>query len=221
MNATPQYLLEGSYYALIQCGRLLNSAATLYKTGDHVTALGLAALAWEELGRSCYLKDQRKKVVDGKTVSIKEIKTTCENHLTKQEWGQVSTMQRFSVDSVLGKLTQILHKAKPQSKEYQDARAELDEGTERQRNQTPQSRHKARMKAFYVEPLDLGRGWNKPWEKDGEEALHFIQHAISDYAMQRNNTWVLDILKLDEPELAEAIEAWKDRPDLPPAPPLY
>ena len=34
MNATPKFLLEGSYYALIQCGRLLTSAVILYKAGD-------------------------------------------------------------------------------------------------------------------------------------------------------------------------------------------
>jgi AbiV family abortive infection protein len=93
MNATPQYLLKGSYYALIQCGRLLNRAATLYKAGDHVTAVGLAALAQEELGRSRYLRDQWKEVVKGKTVSLREIRKACENHLLKQKWGQVSVVQ--------------------------------------------------------------------------------------------------------------------------------
>lgn len=61
MNATPKFLLEGSYYALVQCGRFLTSAVMLYKAGDHATAVGLAALAHEELGRSNYLRDKRKK----------------------------------------------------------------------------------------------------------------------------------------------------------------
>jgi len=66
VNATPKFLLEGSYYALIQCGRLLTSAVILYKASDYSTAAGLAALSHEELGRSWYLRVQRKKVVRGR-----------------------------------------------------------------------------------------------------------------------------------------------------------
>ena len=66
MNSTPKFLLEGSYYALIQCGRLLTSAVILYKASDYSTAVGLAALSHEELGRSWYLRVQRKKVVRGR-----------------------------------------------------------------------------------------------------------------------------------------------------------
>jgi len=90
MNATPKFLLEGSYYALVQCGRLLTSAVILYKTGDYATAVGLAALAHEELGRSWYLKDKRMEMVQGKPVSVEEIRDTCKNHVMKQEWGQGS-----------------------------------------------------------------------------------------------------------------------------------
>ena len=77
------------------------------------------------------------------------------------------------------------------------------------------------MKAFYVEPNELDTDWNKPWEKDKAAALPFIEDALNDYGMQRNSVWVLEILKGDDPELAQAVEAWKDRPALPPRPSLY
>ena len=137
MNATSKFLLEGSYYALIQCGRLLTSAVFLYKAGDYSTAVGLAALAHEELGRSRYLKAQRKKVVRGASVSVKEIREACKEHVMKQEWGQFSVVQRFLVNSTLGKLMKVTHHARPQSKEYQDAKKELDEVSTRQKRRTP------------------------------------------------------------------------------------
>ena len=219
--ATPQYLLEGSNYALLQCGRLLQSAATSYNSGDHATAVGLTALAWEELGRSRYLRDQRKKAVTGETIAVEEIRDVCKNHLMKQEWGQTSVIQRFEGNSGLGKLVQTIHHASPQSEELQEARQQLDEVTERQKSRAPQDRHAQRIKAFYVEPTDLGTGWNKPWEKDRGEAKNFIEHAIGDYALQSEKFRNLGILRLDEPELANAVETWEERPDLPLLPSLH
>ena len=221
MNATPKFLLEGSYYALVQCGRLLTGAVILYKAGDYSTAVGLAALAHEELGRSWYLKDQKKKVVSGEPVSVEEIREACKNHVVKQEWGQASVVQRFTVDSIYGKLLQERNRADPQSKERQEYDRQVDDITERQMGRTPQARHNERMKAFYMEPNELDSDWNKPWEKDKAAALPFIEDALNDYGMQRNSVWVLEILKGDDPELAQAVEAWKDRPALPPRPSLY
>jgi hypothetical protein len=70
-----------------------------------------------------------------------------------------------------------------------------------------------------VEPLDTD--WNKPWEKDKEIAQPFIENALNDYGMQRNSVWVLEVLKGDDLELAQAVEVWKDRPALPLHPSLY
>ena len=221
MNATPKFLLEGSYYALVQCGRLLTGAAILYKAGEYATAVGLAALAHEELGRSRYLKDQRKRVIGGGVVSVEKIRETCREHKLKQAWGQSSVFQRFSVDSGPGKLLENRHRAAPRSKERQEYDWQVDEVTERQMGRTPQDRHNKRMKAFYVEPNSLDTDWDKPWEMDKEEAQDFIEAALNDYGVQSNSVWVLEILKFDDPELAQAVEAWKDRPALPPRPSLY
>jgi hypothetical protein len=52
-DATAQYLLEGSRYALEQCGLLLRDAVRLFRTGSHRVfrqLYGHAAFAREELG---------------------------------------------------------------------------------------------------------------------------------------------------------------------------
>ena len=40
---TPQFLLEGSHYALEQCGRLLHDAIALFRDKSFATATVLAA----------------------------------------------------------------------------------------------------------------------------------------------------------------------------------
>ena len=213
MNATPKFLLEGSYYALVQCEKLLNSAVIIYKAGDHATAVGLTLLAREELGRSRYLRDQRKDVVKGKTVPINTISKACENHLMKQKLGQHSVVLKTPG---LAKHLQVISGASPQSKEYQEADQILDKLTKKKMARTPHDRLAEREKSFYVQPDDLGTGWDKPWEKDKEEAIDTIQHAINDYSVYRRQFVDLAILMVTDCELAKAIEAWVERPTLPP-----
>ena len=213
MNATPQFLLEGSYYALVQCGRLLNSAVAIYKFGDHAAAVGLALLAREELGRSRYLRDQRKEVVQGKTIPVKEIKKACVKHPLKQKLGQISVVLK---SPGIGKLLQVISGASPQSNEYQAAEQKLDNIIEKKMARSPDDRLAERGKCFYVQPNDLDTGWDKPWEKDKEKAKDSVQHAINDYSLYVRQFNDPAILMVKECELAEAVKVWADRPVLPP-----
>lgn len=155
-------------------------------------------------------------MAQGKTVTIEEIRKALEKHLMKQKSGQGGVTQRVSGNSVYGKLLQDRQRADLQSEERRKYDQQVDKITEQQRARTPQDRHDNRMKAFYVEPNDASTDWNKPWEIDKERAKHFIQDAINDYASQVNGAWLLDMLKLTDPELAQAIETWTARPAIPP-----
>jgi hypothetical protein len=53
---TAQTLWEGSWLALEQAGRLLRSASILWDSGDPSTAVAIAMLGREELGRSRLLR---------------------------------------------------------------------------------------------------------------------------------------------------------------------
>jgi len=71
---TPQDLLYGIVYTLEQCGLLLWDARMLYENGAYASAIGLAAFAWEELGKSCFLQEKRKEAVEqGKNIPLEEI----------------------------------------------------------------------------------------------------------------------------------------------------
>jgi AbiV len=58
---TPKYLLQGSAYALEQCGLLLRDANLLYRSGSYASAVALAVFAQEELGRLAYYSTYEKR----------------------------------------------------------------------------------------------------------------------------------------------------------------
>jgi AbiV family abortive infection protein len=91
-SVSPKYLIEGAAYALEQCGLLLRDANLLYQNGSYASAAAVALFAQEELGRYQILLELRKKVVDGGSVTIKEIQTRCGDHVRKQEAGVMSSL---------------------------------------------------------------------------------------------------------------------------------
>lgn len=114
---TAQYLVEGAFYAAEQCGFLLRDAVVLYNRKAYASAVVLAAFAREELGRSRILRDlHRKMVKDGQAVTIKDIQNKCQDHVTKQQWAQLSITQRFSGDEGLGRLLRTRARTVPKVK---------------------------------------------------------------------------------------------------------
>ena len=90
-GVTAQFLLEGSFYALEQCGLLLRSASILFDEKQLSPSIVLTAFAREELGRSRILFDALVRVeIKNETVSDFQIETLCDDHVRKQEWAQVA-----------------------------------------------------------------------------------------------------------------------------------
>src|SRR5690349_18515974 len=91
MDVSTSDLLEGVWYSLEQCGRLLKAAVALYKENDYSTAVGLAMLAHEELGKHRILREEWKKSVEtGNSPSVEHIRSVCEDHIEKHRQGQMS-----------------------------------------------------------------------------------------------------------------------------------
>lgn len=212
---TAQYLLKGTVYALEQSGILLRDAVMLYKNKAFSSAIVLAAFAREELGRSHILRKKRKEIVEnGKSVTLKEIKDACEDHVKKQEWAQLSTVQRASGNGRLAKLLKTRMRYHPQSEEYKEANKQLNEITDQQKKRTPKDRHMVRLRALYVEPNDSGTDWNKPQEKSQDEARVFLVDAVNDYAGEYDRIQN-GAIQLTDSELFQALQEWAERPKLP------
>jgi AbiV family abortive infection protein len=203
---TPKYLLQGSAYALEQCGLLLRDANLLYRSGSYASAVALAVFAQEELGRYSILLDLRKKALGGERVTIKDIQDRCWDHVRKQEAGMMSFVMRVVTDPALAKLLDTYLSAKPGSEERETAREqlELDQQTTKR---IPLERHQQRMSALYVDPVAPDR-WNRPTNEISQITAHaYLQDAANDYSVQYDNY----TLGGADPEL----ERWIGRPTLP------
>jgi AbiV family abortive infection protein len=215
---TPQFLLEGAVLALEQCGLLLRDANVLYRGGSYASAVVLTAFAREELGRFTILLDLRKEVLTGKEFTIEEIQDRCDDHVTKQQAGMLSTVFTADRDSGLGKLLRVRMESHPQSAEWKEADAALTRVLETKNKRVPSDRHKSRMSALYVEPISDHR-WNRPAETSQAFAQTFLQDAVNDYAGRYQNGYsksTFAIMKAFDPELYNALEQWSDRPELQP-----
>ena len=139
-SVSPKYLLEGAAYALEQCGLLLGDANRLYQSGSYATAVALTSFAQEELGRWRLLLDLRRKVLQGKRFTIKEIQTHCGDHVRKQEAGMISITMMADRDTGLGKLLSIRERAAPGSKEWKAANEEIKRLDRQMTKRTPSER---------------------------------------------------------------------------------
>jgi len=70
-------LLQGSYFALHTAGCQARSASTLFDAGEHPTAVGIAMMAREELGKHLLLKGLWKQGAAGRIVTLTEVQKVC------------------------------------------------------------------------------------------------------------------------------------------------
>ena len=184
MNVTEQMLLEGSWWALEQAGRLLESATMLFESGDFSTALAVAMFGREELGRSRLLRDCSGEVCEGKSLRPNEIKRRCRDHVEKQEASAFHTKLSTPPGSRLAQASGDLHKYEPGSEQWRKAYDFIDVAVEAKRKRQPDERHKARCSSLYVDLNGQGTAWLRPASIAKDEAYNEITTAIADYSFE-------------------------------------
>jgi AbiV family abortive infection protein len=210
-TVTPEYLLRGAAYALEQCGLLLRDANVLYRNGSYASAVVLARFAQEELGRWEMLRNLRRKVLEGKRLTIEDIQEHCGDHARRQRAGMMSTTMRADQNSGLGKLLMTPFG----SKGWKKARELIGKLDRQLAKRTPSDRHEQRMSALYVDAVAPDR-WNRPInEISAAEALDCLQRAANDYSIQCERYTNVEIGKSVDPKFYSALEAWTERPTLP------
>jgi AbiV family abortive infection protein len=205
-------LRQGAWYALEQSGRLLESAALLFDRGDTATAVGLAMFAAEEMGRSQILRDLAKRSDSGDKIHPDNVRKLCEDHATKQELGRGSISINTDRDTGLGKLMTKYQNSPVGTKEWRDAKQELDMATDAKRKRLPDDRHSLRMSAFYVDVKDSGE-WNRPNTLNRKEARKHINDVTNDYAVLLSNLEI-GSAQSDSAEMLKALETMNPRPSL-------
>jgi len=94
MKISADDLVRGGWYALEQGGHLLNDAVELFDLRRDATAVALAMLGREEVGKAQILFRLADEAASGREVDVAEIETT--DHVAKQKAGYLSTTLRSS-----------------------------------------------------------------------------------------------------------------------------
>ncbi len=181
-NVSEQTLLVGSWYALEQAGRLLHSAKILFESGDFSTAVAVAMLGREGLGRSRLLRDCSRDVREGKLLHANEITKRCQDHVTKQNASVGSITLRTTNDTELGKALQTQREYAPSSEQWKRAESFINSAHEAKQKRQPNERHQLRCSSLYVDINAMGTDWIRPFKIDKEEARNHIYDAANDYS---------------------------------------
>lgn len=215
MSIAADVLLEGAWYSLEQCGHLLQSAAGLHAGRAYASAVALALLAREELGRYRILLDLWRQAAKGKSISVEEVREACDDHVVKQREAQLSMVYRAEGPGGLVELLRARAKHLPGTPEYKKADEQMNKLDEVKLKRTPADRHSTRMRAMYVDINDAGTDWNRPATMSKEEATNCLVDAVNDYSVQADKLNQMEILKVHDPALATVLDAWPDKPPLP------
>jgi AbiV family abortive infection protein len=86
VDVAASVLLKGAWYALEQCGILLRDASVLYNEKAYPSAVALAMIGREELGKyRMLLEEWRKAGSTKKLPTVEAIQDGCAEHIDKQK----------------------------------------------------------------------------------------------------------------------------------------
>ena len=177
-------LLEGSWYALEQAGRLLRAAVGVFDDGDPATGLVLAMFGREEIGRSRILRSLADEVAGGACFEAVEVSRRCGDHVRKQRAGTSGTTLRVAPPSQLASALRAIAGSALGSAAWAAAREVIRAASEAKAKRDPQDSHDVREVALYVDLDSSGTRWTRPCAVESTEARAHMEDAIGDYAIE-------------------------------------
>ncbi len=200
---TADTLRHGAWYALEQAGRLFCAAVVLANDGDRVTGAAVAMFGREELGRSQILRHLADRVDEGGRFEAADVHEACDNHVSKQSAGALSTALRAEPPTGVDAALRVMLSSEAGSEACKAAKQTADLATTAKRKHNPQRRHSIRIRGLYVDLNESGSGWLRPSTRDSAEALNEIVDSVNDYAAERDRLRD-EVLEDDYPEMARA-----------------
>jgi AbiV family abortive infection protein len=176
MNAND--LVQGSFYALANAGRLIHDAVFLFKDQRYASAVTLAVYCREELGRARILLDRASSLAPDQAITPQDVRDACNQHLAKLRHGQAATVLRFHAGPPKGLSTLAVDPMHPQ---YREARTFIDAATGAKRKRDPDDAHELREQSLYVEPDESG-SWNQPPLLSPTAAYNLVNDVAGDYS---------------------------------------
>jgi AbiV family abortive infection protein len=215
-NLEPNFLLLGAFYSLEQCGLLLHDAAALTEERRYPTAVAIALLAREELGRHKILLGFWQEAHSGTVITRDRVNSACVDHATKQRHSGGSLFYRLQPGDQVNRLVQSGQNVELDAAQRTAAREQLDLIDDRKRKGQPDARHKTRMRAIYVDIAPDEDRWLRPSDLNPQDCADEVSAAIDDYvrACGRVDAEEADKLHGDS-QLVDALGALPHRPTLP------
>jgi AbiV family abortive infection protein len=209
-------LLRGAWYSIEQAGFLIRDAAMLFDDEAHPSAVALAMFGLEELGRYAILRDLWRQAKAGVALSPDDVREACRDHEEKQRRGSSGLIYRATADTGFGKLLRSLAAHLPSSSAARPIRARIEEIDKQKATRLPAERHRARMRALYVDLNEAGSDWLKPSSSVTVAEAHAkVNDAANAYGIQRDRLTTPGILVAFDVDLARGFEALGDLPPLP------
>jgi hypothetical protein len=211
---TAQFLLEGSVYALEQCGLLLRDATALFKAGSFASSILMAGLARESLDKAGRLRGLRERVLHGRGLVLPEIDAEFgEQDVEGVLAGAGADLRAPHNPRGEARINKQLTDASSAGGYRQgDLFAEL--ARREQARLTREEREALRAGCLHVRPDGGGVHWSRPKDHSREEARRFLLDALSDYAREKDRIET-GLCRPEDAGYVSAVRAWSDRPKLP------
>jgi len=200
---TAEMLRHGAWYALEQAGRLLHASVVLADGGDPITGAAVAMFAREEIGRSVILRRIADDVDKGAVVQPSKVRDACDDHVSKQSAGSLSTTLKAEPPSAIDAAVRTMWRSELGSPEWKAAKDAADVAVNAKRRRNPERRHSVKIAGLYVDLNDRGSTWLRPCLRDTSEARNEIVDAVNDYSAERDRLRD-EVLSQDHPEMASA-----------------
>jgi AbiV family abortive infection protein len=218
-------LVYGLWYAIEQCGVLLNDAVQLFERASFPTALALALLANEELGKSIRLLNLWEQIENGNPITSADVEDAVRSkknvHQQKQRAALAESMTAGAGGTEIGRLLAELIRSSTQMRDARFANGEPAENLRAELLADPRMEklarnlNDARKRVLYVNFDSSSGAWSRPRDEFGTEvkalASWMIFQVSNSYANYPSNL----LQGTRRPKLAAELNSWPARPALP------
>ncbi len=176
---THGYLCMGTFLAAEQAWHLLHDANFLYGQERYANSLVLSVYSVEEVGRSRIYLEQTEQVLQGRVITLEDVKARCKVHMEKLEHGR-SPLTVHASTFLQGE------PPSPGSVEESQLAHRLQELRRAREKAAPKETHDKRFRALYVDPIDAVKEWNIPAKTEAYDAWDMLYVAGIEYEVHRS-----------------------------------
>ena len=186
MKLTRGYLCMGTFLAAEQAWHLLHDANWLYAQKRYANSLVLSVYSIEEVGRARMYLESTEEALQGKVITLENLRKRCKNHMEKLAQGRSPELVRVAAFIP----HELLAPGSPEEFKFVQSWRELRKAREAA---APRKTNRERLQALYVDPIDGVTEWNVPSNVEEFDAREMLY--IADYGYEKLRTKLNGLLK--------------------------